>query len=50
MLNTDCCKPLHYKMTVKIMKFNLLTVYVLLKLCSAAKYTAFYPIKIPNGG
>ena len=50
MLNTECCKPLHYKMAVKIMKFNLLTVYVLLTLCSATKYTAFYPIKILNGG
>jgi hypothetical protein len=32
------------------MKFNMLTVYVLLKLGAAAKYTAFYPIRIHNGG
>jgi hypothetical protein len=31
-----------------MMKFNLLTVYVLLKLCSAAECTAFYHVKIPT--
>jgi len=38
MLNTECCKPLHYKMVAKIMKFNVLTVYVLFKLCADAEY------------
>jgi len=38
MLNTEHCKQLHYKMVAKIMKFNVLTVYVLLKPGVAAKY------------